>query len=145
MLLSIALFLLVAVFVARPFILPRPKPPKLTQRQILEAEKDALLAQIRALDFDAETDKQDAEIYQLERERLLGQATAALQQLDETADVDQAIEAAIAKLRQNEQVRTDDGKNTRPCPNCSAVVKLTDRFCSTCGCNLQDFPEETAA
>ena len=130
-LLSIALFLVVALFVARPFILPRQKPPKLTQRQILEAEKDALLAQIRALDFDAETEKQEQEIYQLERERLMQQATAVLQQLDETIDVDQAIEAAVAQLRQNEAVAVNE------CPNCQTDIRADDKFCSNCGHRLQ--------
>ena len=130
-LLSIALFLVVALFVARPFILPRQQPPKLTQRQILEAEKDALLAQIRALDFDAETEKQEQEIYQLERERLMQQATAVLQQLDETIDVDQAIEAAVAQLRQNEAVAVNE------CPNCQTDIRADDKFCSNCGHRLQ--------
>ena len=130
-LLSIALFLVVALFVARPFILPRQQPPKLTQRQILEAEKDALLAQIRALDFDAETEKQEQEIYQLERERLMQQATAVLQQLDETIDVDQAIEAAVAQLRQNEAVAVNE------CPNCQTDIRADDKFCSNCGHRFQ--------
>ncbi len=127
-LLSIALFLIVAIFVARPFLLPKQQPPRLTEHQILDAEKEALLAQIRALDFDAETDKQDDEVYQREREQLMQKATIVLQKLDQTQDIDQAIEAAIGRLiPQDEQTH---------CPKCQNNVTSTDRFCANCGHNL---------
>lgn len=54
----------------------------LTAQQLLLEEKEALLDQIQALDFDLETGKIPTEVHALQRERLLEQATAVLQELD---------------------------------------------------------------
>ncbi|MEM8861854.1 MAG: hypothetical protein AAGD96_26325 [Chloroflexota bacterium] len=97
-LIGIALLLIVGLFVARPFLLPMPAPKTISKRDQLEAEKEALLAKIRALDFDAETDKQADEEWQGEREFLMQKATEVLRQLEEVGDTDEAIEAAIAKI-----------------------------------------------
>ena len=97
-LISIALLLVVGLFVARPFLLPTTPPKPISKREQLEAEKEALLARIRALDFDAETDKQADEEWQGEREFLMQKAAGVLRQLDEVEDTDAAIEAAIAKI-----------------------------------------------
>jgi len=97
-LIGIALFLIVGLFIARPFLTPAPPAEVVTEREMLEAEKEALLARIRALDFDAETGKQDSKEWEGEREFLLEKAADVLKKLDETEDVDAAIEAAIAKI-----------------------------------------------
>ena len=97
-LVGIALLLIVGLFIARPFLIPSPPPKVISEREMLEAEKEALLVRIRALDFDAETGKQAAEEWEGEREFLMQKATEVLKQLDETEDVDAAIEAAIAKI-----------------------------------------------
>lgn len=97
-LIGIALLLIVGLFVARPFLVPSPPPEIISERERLEAEKEALLARIRALDFDAETDKQAEEEWQGEREFLMQKATEVLRQLEEAEDTDEAIEAAIAKI-----------------------------------------------
>lgn len=54
----------------------------LTAQQLLLEEKEVLLDQIQALDFDLETGKIPTEVHALQRERLLEQATAVLQELD---------------------------------------------------------------
>lgn len=97
-LIALALFLIVALFVARPFLMPTPPPMVVTEKDRLEAEKEALLARIRALDFDVETGKQNSEEWEGEREFLMQKAADVLRQLDETEDVDAAIEAAVAKI-----------------------------------------------
>ena len=97
-LIAIALTLVVGLFVARPFLLPSPPPETITERDKLEAEKEALLARIRALDFDKETEKQHSEEWEGEREFLMQKAADVLRQLDEAEDVDAAIEAAVAKI-----------------------------------------------
>lgn len=97
-LITIALLLIVGLFIARPFLLPTPLPETVTVRERLEAEKEALLARIRALDFDGETGKQNSEEWEGEREFLMQKAADVLHQLDETEDVDAAIEAAVAKI-----------------------------------------------
>lgn len=98
LLIGIALLLIVGLFVARPFLVPSPPPEVVTEREMFEAEKEALLARIRALDFDAETGKQATEEWEGEREFLMQKATEVLKQLDEAEDTDAAIEAAIAKI-----------------------------------------------
>ncbi|MFK7803089.1 MAG: hypothetical protein AB8G95_15765 [Anaerolineae bacterium] len=97
-LLAIALLLIVSLFVARPFLLPPPPPLVVTEKEQLEAQKEALLARIRALDFDVETGKQNSEEWAGEREFLMQKAADVLRQLDETEDVEAAIEQAIAKI-----------------------------------------------
>ena len=97
-LIGIALLLIVGLFIARPFLVPVSEPKPISKRELLEAEKEAILARIRALDFDAETDKQADEEWQGEREFLMQKATDILRQLEEVEDSDAAIEAAIAKI-----------------------------------------------
>jgi hypothetical protein len=97
-LLAIALLLIVGLFVFRPFLLPSPPSEMISDRERLEAEKEAYLARIHALDFDMETGKQNSAEWQDEREFLMQKAADVLRQLDETEDVESAIEAAIAKI-----------------------------------------------
>ncbi len=117
LLLALALLVVVALVVARPFLFAPPSPAQVTRSrgEELEAEKEQLLAQIRGLDFDHETGKiPDAE-YQQTRERLLVEAAALLQQIDslepasktrpEKAAVDE-IEAAIG-LRRRQRAAAD--------------------------------------
>lgn len=130
-LLALALIIIVGIFIARPFILPRQRPPRLTERQALLAQKDALLAQIKALDFDAETGKELPEYYQLEREALVKRAAGVLQRLDESVNVDHEIEAAVSDLRQRLHQPSPQGANF--CANCGQPVEPTDNFCTSCG------------
>ncbi len=97
-LIGIALFLIVGLFIARPFLIPPPQAKVVSERDMLEAEKEALLARIKALDFDGETGKQGDLEWEGEREFLVEKAADVLRKLDETEDVDAAIEAAIAKI-----------------------------------------------
>jgi len=110
LLLALALLVVVALVVVRPFLFAPPSSAQATRskREELEAEKEQLLAQIRTLDFDHETGKMPDAEYQQTRERLLVEAAALLQQIDslepasdarpEKAAVDE-IEAAIAERR----------------------------------------------
>lgn len=136
-LLGISLLLIVGLFIARPFLLPTPRPPRLTSRQSLLAEKEALLGQIRLLDFDAETGKQLPEEYTAERELLMQRATAVLAQLEETEDLEAAIEAAVARLR----LEIEPQSKPKPvavnfCPQCGTAVKPDNKFCVQCGAAL---------
>lgn len=115
-LLGVALLLLVALFISRPLWQPHTVPPvlELTPRQALEAQKDVILDQIRALDFDLETGKIPAAIHEQQRPRLVAEASELLKQIDaldhpaggEAADEyrlahrDDEIERAIALMRE---------------------------------------------
>ena len=134
-LLAIALFLLAALFVARPFLLPASRQPRLSEREALQAEKEALLARIRALDFDAQTEKQDDQAYQIERQMLLQSAAVVTAQLDDHEEdkIDEAIEKMVAQLRQ--ELSEKEGGSAF-CPNCGTPVDEGDHFCANCGRKL---------
>jgi len=165
-LLGVALFVLVALFVARPFLRAQDGEVVLTERQMLLEEKEYLLDQIQSLDFDHETSKIPTELHELQRARLMEQATAVLQAIDaadgapiytpaleddeaDTAvDVDIEIEAAIARMRrQRGQKKTEPAApvtaaaattngHARFCPQCGTPTDPGDRFCANCGHNL---------
>lgn len=129
---ALSLLILVGLFIARPFLLPTPRPGQLTPRQQLLAQKEALLAQIRALDFDAETGKQLPADYQAERTQLLRQAATIQQQLEQQSSVEDEIEAAVQHLRQNAPAAVAF------CPQCGHATQPADLFCAQCGHKLQE-------
>lgn len=155
-LVGVALLALVGIFIARPFLRPQGRPVALTEQEQLLLEKETLLDQIQALDFDHETGKLPTEVHALQREKLVEQATAVLQALDAaggdpgyvpdeaeetpSADADVEMEAAIARLRQQRSqapvtVPLNNG-HTRFCPQCGTPTDPGDRFCAHCGHNL---------
>lgn len=162
-LLGVALFILVGLFVARPFLRAEDDEVALSERQLLLEEKEYLLDQIQALDFDHDTSKIPTELHELQRARLMEQATAVLQaievaggapihtpvvEVDSAVDVDIEIEAAIARLRRQRgqkktapsapapaTVATTNG-HVRFCPQCGTPTDPGDKFCANCGHNL---------
>ena len=152
-LLGVALLVLVGLFIARPFLRPLEKEATLTERQLLEEEKEAWLDQIQALDFDHDTGKIPTELHEKQRAHLVEQATAVLRELDsaeggqpvvfaepagqavevdDDVDKDIEIEAAIARLR-----RQRSQKAATPAPAitsaASAPANGHARFCPQCG------------
>lgn len=142
-LLGIALLVLVGLFLARPFILPAGHfRGRLAPRQALAAHKEALLAQIQALEFDYETGKIPEAVYQQERAEKVAEAAAVLQELDQMpavsaggslSDIDAEIEAAVARLRHAGPPAAGD---TAFCPHCGQPVDADDNFCAACGHEL---------
>lgn len=109
-LLGLALLFLIALYVGRPFLQARLyDDEELSEHDALLAQKEALLEQIRILDFEHETGKMPGEEHQQQRAQLVQQAAAVLKQLDALepvqasngapSRVEQEIEAAIAGLR----------------------------------------------
>ena len=152
-LVGVALLALVGIFIARPFLRPQERSAALTEQEQLLIEKEALLDQIQALDFDLDTGKVPPEVHALQRERLLEQATAVLQALevaggdptyipdeaedapsadgDLSVDADIEIEAAIARMRQQRSPAP-----TAPADAPAAAAPLGNghaRFCPQCG------------
>lgn len=140
LLLGIALLLVVGLVVIRPLMSPSADEATfahaadpVTRRQALEAQKDALLEQIRDLDFDRETGKVPEDRYQQRRTQLTTEAADIFRQLDVLApaanggrptgdravdheiidevDVDE-IEAAVSRLRKRPSAdrRSSDGE-----------------------------------
>lgn len=162
-LLGIALLVLTGLYIARPFLRPQEEETELTAHQQLLEEKEHLLNQIHALDFDHETSKIPTEVHALQRERLVEQATAVLKAIDnagddyspaqtvaDSVDIDIEIEAAIAQIRrQRSQKGVAPAASTTPapapsagngqarfCSQCGTPTDLGDRFCASCGHNL---------
>lgn len=152
-LLGLALLLLVALFVSRPLLSSRKvRKRRATTYEGLLAQKEAVLTQIRALDFDYETGKVPEQDYQEQRAVFFAEATEILKQLDEmegrsvvaepttaaveddgTTDIDADIEAAVTLLRQ---------KGSKPSPAVEEVATAGSggtgkngktNYCSQCG------------
>jgi hypothetical protein len=147
--LGLALILLVALFVLRPFLMQparNPRPTPVSNGQMLLARKEALLNRIRDLDFDQETGKIPAAEHQQQRLVLMNEAAAILRQLDQPASdepaispppADDEIEAAIARLRQANRPSRAASSNGHDqinfCPQCGKPADPDDRFCAYCG------------
>ncbi len=146
-LLGLALLVLVALFVARPLWQGDEQGQRTrTDRQRLLDQKEAILAQISALDFDYDTSKLPAEVYQPQRAALVAEAAAILQRLDalphhDTRDAE--IEAAIARLRG--QVTVPVNGHGRYCSQCGTPVDPADKFCAHCGHKVTAPISETTA
>lgn len=139
LLLGLALLIVVALFVARPLLVPHTTADaKISSRRQLEQEKEALLTEIRELDFDYETGKIPSEVYEPQRNHLLAQAAAVLQELDEITEdsneeLRQQIEAAVARRRRQPQpVLAGNGQGSY-CTNCGRHLDQGDKFCASCG------------
>lgn len=159
-LLGVALAVLVGLILARPLLqASREEQGRLSQRQLLLAEKEAILAQIRDLDFDHDTGKMPDEIHQHQRAQLMNKAADILKQLEQLAgktplptvpavdgaadDVDVDIEAAVARLRQTRQgqiapkPRLASTNGGGFCPQCGSRFDAGDNFCVSCGHKLR--------
>lgn len=161
-LLGIALFIAVGLYLAYPFwgASQWGRRERKNQRDLLFEQKEALLAQIQTLDFDHETGKIPTEVHTVQRAHLLTEAAAVLKQLDALADAvpDEDIEVAIARARTKaatappatahtdgdmeaaiahaRQRKTAVNGRTNFCPQCGARVSSNDKFCAVCGHKL---------
>lgn len=155
--LGAALVVLVGLFLARPLLqATREKQTKLSRRQLLLAEKETVLTQIRNLDFDHDTGKMPDEIHEHQRTQLMNSAADILRQLEQleskpsqptvqpgsAASVDDDIEAAVARVRQGKKVKSTASPRSLSangggfCPNCGKPVDGDDKFCVSCGHKL---------
>ncbi|MCP4428673.1 MAG: zinc ribbon domain-containing protein [Chloroflexi bacterium] len=155
-LIGAAMLLLVVLYLARPLLQASQREQKrLSYRQSLLAEKDAILDQIRDLDFDRDTGKMPDEIHQRQRAQLMESAADVLRQLEQldgaapgdiTGDIksrgddtDAAIEAAVARMRQGKSKSRPApaaAKGGGFCPNCGHAFDTGDKFCVSCGRKL---------
>ncbi len=153
---ALALLLLVSLFILRPTLRPHAFATRPAgRRQALLVRKEAILADMRALDFDHETEKIPTEEYAQRRAELMAQAADLLRQIDElptggALSIDEQIEAAVAARRVVVPPTTTPITTTpvaavppagpTPAPNfcsqCGRPVAAHDRFCSACGHKL---------
>ncbi len=135
---ALAVLVVVALFLVRPFFKTQPQQQVETsgRRQRL-AHKEALLDAIRILDFDHDTGKLPDEEYEQQRAVLINQAAAVLKELDEFAasgadqDVTLQIEAAVMSLRR--QREESALSSAQFCTNCGQPLDADDNFCARCG------------
>lgn len=160
-LLGLALLLLIALYVGRPFLQDRLRDDgEMSDGEALLAQKEALLEQIRLLDFEHETGKMPDEEHGRQRAHLVQQAATILKQLDALAPaqrtngapnhIEQEIEAAIAGLRNapdgppaQDQIEAavQDLRRAAPANEASAAPaqaanggeRPAGRFCAQCG------------
>jgi len=144
LLVGLALLVIVIMVVARPLLRPAPAEARpLTPREQLLDQKAAILDQIRALDFDYETNKIPQEVYELQRAFLMEQAADTLKKLDELpeatagADVIAQINEAIVALRSRPVPSpgvVPAGSNGRGgyCTHCGHELDQGHRFCARC-------------
>ena len=149
-LLALVIIIVVAAYVARPFLSPRTgeevqrggrTAAVLRQRASLLAERNQTYQALLDLAFEYNTNKLSQEEFETQRHRLVAQGVEILQKLDalppldETPDVD-PIEAAVLAFRAGADLgpRRQQGGNF--CPQCGAKVAPEDRFCGACGARL---------
>jgi hypothetical protein len=118
--LTLAVALLVAVFISRPFLSRRAATEKLVRpaseerevrRSTLLAERDRVLTALQDLDFDFTLGKIPAEDYPVQREQLLQTGANVLRGLDELSGdlasqtAEDRVEAAVAARRADSSAR----------------------------------------
>jgi len=160
--LGLAVFVVVAAFVMHPLLVGPSASGRdryraggrsalarqMDERAELLEKRVAVYAAIRELDFDHETGKVSDEEHARQRAELVREGVAILKGLDRleaAAPAADSLEAAIAALRQGEDVGTGvAGLSVAPtvnghhaCPSCGAPTSATDRFCGTCGQSLE--------
>ena len=150
-LLGIALLVLVGLFITRPLIVPDAfRRRRMTERQKLVAQKEAILTLIRNLDFDYDTGKIPESNYKQQREDLINQAAEILQQIDELdqtpdtwADVAE-MESAEPQRRPLSDIEMDieaaiEGRRSGPLKVAEKPAGQPEktngsfRFCPDCG------------
>lgn len=170
-LLGLALLLVVVFIVAQP-LLDRAGAAERAPGPLdaLLAEHERVLLALRDLDFDHAMGKTLADDYVAQREQLLAQGRAVLQQLDSLApgqasgvDLDDQIEQAIARRRRrgvsavtrgaaeadsavgSGQRRTAAPPTGRFCSQCGRPARPEDKFCGACGAALPALAESGTA
>jgi hypothetical protein len=162
-LVSLALLILVAVYLYAPFIQRRARRVTEEEHELsaLLAERDRVINSLQELDFDYKLGKIPEEDYPVQRATLLQSGADILRKIDTIApepasapDVDARIEKAIAARRADASIAKQDvsddeiesmvsarrkgrkGKSSGFCPKCGKPVVVSDRFCPSCGKSL---------
>jgi len=120
----------------------------------LISRKDSLMVAIKDLEFDHQVGKLSEEDFQRFNFRLRQQAIGYLQQIDklapQSAQLDDALEAEIARLRKTHPAAVSANGHTplaapspvptktappaaRFCTNCGQPLAPTHKFCANCG------------
>lgn len=122
-LMGLGLFGCAVMFVLRPF-----KAQKIMTSAQVEAtspaknHREAVLAALRALDFDFNTGKVGTDDYNTLRLQLMGEAAHLMQSAQE-------IDKQLEELIRGRKIK----RHTTRCHDCGAEVEAGEWFCSKCG------------
>ena len=151
--LLLALLILIALFVSRPFLVRQPATTLQEEHaaSTLLAERDRILNALQELDFDYALGKIPAEDYPLQRTGLLQHGAAILRQLDGLTpspspasgrgeSAEDRLEAAIASRRADAAVKsasvqaaTDEDLEALIAKRRAALKDKAAGFCPKCG------------
>lgn len=108
-LLALGLLIIAAVLIIIPlFDRKRPAMQPPSPRDVLEAERRAVIQSVREMDFDHRTHKMGDDEYKAMRTEAMQHGAKILQELESLPQrtVDDEIESRIAKLREHEKEAT---------------------------------------
>jgi hypothetical protein len=149
--LALALILLVVAFVARPIIDGRlhPESDSASPLDSLITQREAVLTELRELDFDHSTGKVGDEDYAAQRARLLAHGAEVLKALDQAPSVghnghsepvDDEIERLVAARRKGSAKAKAAPAVAAPgshfCTQCGKPIQPNDKFCASCGAKV---------
>lgn len=152
LLLGAALLLLVTAYVLRPLFEDAPRRELEPDHELssLMAERDRLLNLISDLDMDRSMGKITQSEYEEQRAKLVQRGAATLRRIDELRPgsgsvddlgpdpvFDARLEAEIAARRRGPR----DERVSDECPSCGAEIAGDDRFCRSCGRDLEAEPQ----
>lgn len=149
-LLLIGIFILVSVFVARPFVqMLHPKPESVTESS-MKAKHEQIISSLRELEFDHSLGKIPEEDYFEQRTELIRVGVLVMKQMDsETIDPTRILAAQsvqedkVVSDIEIEELITKRRSSRREqascfCPACGKAVLSSDHFCPSCGSSLQN-------
>jgi len=139
LLLALALLILVAAFVAQPLMDKRRHSSAPAPADELVSRREAVLTELRDLDFDYSTGKVNEDDYAAQRARLTANGAEVLRQLAavKSAAPDDPLEKMIAARRQARPA----APGAMFCPNCGKPLRAGDKFCAACGHKIAAAPE----
>jgi len=155
-LLALALLLIVAAFVARPIIdrtARNGEDASPASTDALVAQREAILIELRDLDFEHSTGKVSEDDFENQRARLVAKGTEILRALDQVAaqsgqslgsssTADEDIERLVRARRKGSARERLAQASAAPapvvplCPNCHQPIKSNDKFCAKCGAKI---------
>lgn len=165
--LILALFVLVGLYIVRPFFAHKGSSVGVEERvhSSLLAERDQILAALQELDFDNAMGKIPEEDYPLQRALLLKKGAEVLRSMEthqgqKETKKEQAVlrtfvaagEAVPTAAGANGKEAPDDDlevliasrRRSRPekaggfCPQCGGPLQKSDMFCPKCGANVKN-------
>ena len=115
---AFAILLVLASFVAQPFVRGVPDRAPASDLEGLWTEKDRLIGLLQDLEQDLALAKVDRESYDVQRAELTRRAAYVIHDIEGHAPL--------------------EGKRATRCPACGRPTRPQDRFCSNCGGPLVD-------